>query len=1357
MAKPNPFQPAPSPFNPPAPSTPPPQSHLPAPNPFQPAPSPFNPPGSGGGSGGGGGSSPAPTPVSPPSGGTYDSGTGTYTSPSGSQQSMANAPAGALLIGGGGSSYSGGGTSSPNVFAKPETSLQTSTQQQVMRNISSTPPQIIDTSFIGGVKAFWRDIGGRDIYEAGKDIGKKLGVEQIKENIPIIKRDLGITAIGESKPVQKFGEVVGKGVEVLKKGEQAVEKYTEPEYYYLKQREQKALENYNTNIESLKKEAESLKNIQDVNEYNREVNSINARAEYYYNRYQKEIKVLEVKRQAYESSGIAVVSGVATGLVKSPFQVGEFFGGLVTEPITTLKETATGVIDLPKQALSSPRSAGEIAGSLIGQTLIFEAGVKGIKGLDLDFTSPEAVKNTKLTPLEELRQYGLIGKEGDLLFPKIRESVTGVKDYLADKYKGSVSYISDKIEMGVEKFGGYVAEKQAALGSNFLPGTTLRVGDYGLIGKQTFLEFLKESSPASYEKLSTIKNYISDKYLNTLDTFRLAGERITERLAPLRISEIEGVSNRYGLLYPSDAELLFPKLNEKITGIKENLSYGLETTKVKLSQLFEPFGKEMLGETTKSYGLLLPKDVEPLFPRVNKGIDVFKEYIEEKYYNTRLRLNKTIKNLDIIKAKDIFFEGDYGILGKEGEVLFPRIKESISKARKSASDFIDYTKMEIKTKTLNAIDLLKPSSYEPFRKARSNVLDYFDKKELLNYQKESRLLDLKNLIDEKANQQFILLSEDKIITKYHGTTLSSAYLIKEEGLIPGAMIKTKGIKLPEVFAGATRESVEGWAGKAVLDKGILNEERAILKLSLPESWYKENRTKRSDNNFAGVEGEEVFRSVPKQYIEIDIPDSVKQAIKDIESYKSNRRVTPEVEQAIRDIEKEHSAFQLRELSLKEKPIPTVEVQREVSPEVKKAIKQVEAEHTDFLIREQRLKQKPFIEMDIIKDNPEVKKAIKQVEAEHTDFLLRERRLNQKPIEFEFEQIRKKDSPEVLKAIRDIEKEHSEFGFRNLALKERTLPKVEVSKIAKKKPTYRVYEFKAPELPKGFKELETKGNQRLIQRQVLEEPKTETKLETALKKEQKQAPRLIQKTSVTDALQPRRLITGQKRILIRLGEEQLPKEKRTRLLYLPRQQQQLLQANRFNVNLRDLQIPLSKQDIQSAQQFGSPNVSLSVNQLVNENVMQQERVNERQRSRLRELQIFEDLNMKKLLREEDKKRKINRIKELKAYTLLLRKRGKYKQVGTNLTRGQALRLGSEKVLNDIARTFKIAETGRTKEVFGYQEDFMPSDIQFRAYQVKKGKRVPLTNTFIQRTSANLKSEAERFQLAEARRMAKLMKF
>jgi hypothetical protein len=122
-----------------------------------------------------------------------------------------------------------------------------------------------------------------------------------------------------------------------------------------------------------------------------------------------------------------------------------------------------------------------------------------------------------------------------------------------------------------------------------------------------------------------------------------------------------------------------------------------------------------------------------------------------------------------------------------------------------------------------------------------------------------------------------------------------------------------------------------------------------------------------------------------------------------------------------------------------------------------------------------------------------------------------------------------------------------------------------------------------------------------------------------------------------------------------------------------------------------------------------------------------------------------------------RRKKLTLRQASAYAVAIKRRGKFIPVATNLTRGEALFRGANITLKNLARTFKIIPTGRTKEVFGMEEDFMPKEAQFRGYKVRKGKRIQTPNMFIQRSIANLQSREEKFAIAQAKRDRKIFGF
>jgi len=115
-------------------------------------------------------------------------------------------------------------------------------------------------------------------------------------------------------------------------------------------------------------------------------------------------------------------------------------------------------------------------------------------------------------------------------------------------------------------------------------------------------------------------------------------------------------------------------------------------------------------------------------------------------------------------------------------------------------------------------------------------------------------------------------------------------------------------------------------------------------------------------------------------------------------------------------------------------------------------------------------------------------------------------------------------------------------------------------------------------------------------------------------------------------------------------------------------------------------------------------------------------------------------------DEEKRFKFGERKRRKAYSVFLRRRGKYIPVAIGLPRERALKFGSEKALGTLGRTFKIKAMGET-----FQEDiaFKPREDIFRTFKVRKGIKQPLVDTYIQRASKSLSTRAERGLIREAR--------
>jgi hypothetical protein len=191
----------------------------------------------------------------------------------------------------------------------------------------------------------------------------------------------------------------------------------------------------------------------------------------------------------------------------------------------------------------------------------------------------------------------------------------------------------------------------------------------------------------------------------------------------------------------------------------------------------------------------------------------------------------------------------------------------------------------------------------------------------------------------------------------------------------------------------------------------------------------------------------------------------------------------------------------------------------------------------------------------------------------------------------------------------------------------------------------------------------------------------------------------------------------------------------------------------NLNVLSNQNELFKQDVQSKQiELQKQNQLQKQDQLFKQMQMQDSTLVDIYGSPNREMfggEMISEGN--------NKKRKV-KIRQVPTYNVLLRKHGKFQPIAYGLPKEEALRFGSNKALRDIARTFRITPTGKTTELFtGFNENpYVPNPNQFRGYKVRGGKIISTPDQFVQRTSANLQSYEEKSQIADAKRLSKIMK-
>lgn len=100
-----------------------------------------------------------------------------------------------------------------------------------------------------------------------------------------------------------------------------------------------------------------------------------------------------------------------------------------------------------------------------------------------------------------------------------------------------------------------------------------------------------------------------------------------------------------------------------------------------------------------------------------------------------------------------------------------------------------------------------------------------------------------------------------------------------------------------------------------------------------------------------------------------------------------------------------------------------------------------------------------------------------------------------------------------------------------------------------------------------------------------------------------------------------------------------------------------------------------------------------------------------------------------------------------YSTLVKRFGKFFQLPGQRSKGEALRFGEQAVNKSLAATFKVKRTGKT--ILGRPTSYKPSSGIYRAFQVRKGRKIPLRDTFIQKRGQRLNFIPERLALQRAR--------
>jgi len=112
--------------------------------------------------------------------------------------------------------------------------------------------------------------------------------------------------------------------------------------------------------------------------------------------------------------------------------------------------------------------------------------------------------------------------------------------------------------------------------------------------------------------------------------------------------------------------------------------------------------------------------------------------------------------------------------------------------------------------------------------------------------------------------------------------------------------------------------------------------------------------------------------------------------------------------------------------------------------------------------------------------------------------------------------------------------------------------------------------------------------------------------------------------------------------------------------------------------------------------------------------------------------------------------------VKTYKVLIKRFGMWQEVGSGLTKTEAMRLGRDKIKGGLGATFKIVKDKKTKLVSGLPEMELELGKEFRTYKIKKGKKIQLKDTFIQIKPMRLGTRGERKEIQQARKTKGLSK-
>lgn len=112
-----------------------------------------------------------------------------------------------------------------------------------------------------------------------------------------------------------------------------------------------------------------------------------------------------------------------------------------------------------------------------------------------------------------------------------------------------------------------------------------------------------------------------------------------------------------------------------------------------------------------------------------------------------------------------------------------------------------------------------------------------------------------------------------------------------------------------------------------------------------------------------------------------------------------------------------------------------------------------------------------------------------------------------------------------------------------------------------------------------------------------------------------------------------------------------------------------------------------------------------------------------------------------------KSKVRQQKTATGFRTFIKVGEKFKALPGIRARGAAIKVGEKKTLRTLRATFKIKPTAKKVKVPKFT--YRPSTTKFREYKIRKGKKIPLIDTFIQRRGTRLGTLGEVREIQAAR--------